>query len=110
MTETFIELKFVELHSALFLAGKNFGLKLDPHKTTGLGLIYDRQEKELHVTWNKQTAIVPYSNVVCMHEGKIEEPKPIAPVVIIPPVKMSAQVESPMSHVHAGPGHGKTGR
>lgn len=101
-----IGLKFAELHTALFHAGKNFGLKLDPLKVTGLNLVYDRAEKELLVTWSGQTAIVPINNVASMQEGAVDSHR--RTVVAIPPGFKTAQVETPMSHVHAGPGAGKS--
>ncbi len=72
-----IDLKFAELHNALFLAGKNFGLKLDPTKLTGLKLEYDRAEKELLVYWADEVGIIPSSNVACMTAGIVED-RPIA--------------------------------
>lgn len=104
-----INIKFAELHSALFLAGKNFGLKLDPGKFSGIGLIYDRAEKELLVSWLTQTAIVPSSNIASMTEGTFEPRKANAHHPMIASVS-SAQVETPMGHVQAGLGFGKTGK
>ena len=101
-----IELKFAELHTALFLCGKNHGMKLDPTKQMGLSLIYDRGEKELLVGWSGQEAIIPLSNVVSMTAG---EPKRKPAVVQNAPVRPTAQVSTPTSHVFAGEGHGDTG-
>jgi hypothetical protein len=64
-----IQLQFAELHTPLFLAGKNFGYKLST-KLAGLQLAYDRDEKELLVTYNDKTAIVPWSNVSAMVESE----------------------------------------
>lgn len=103
-----IDICFAELHNSLFHAGKNFGLKLDPTKLTGLGLVYDRAEKELLVSWQGKTAIVPAGNIGSMTEGKVE-----ARIQVAPPSQVGikgAQVETPMSHVHAGQGHGKVGK
>lgn len=103
-----LQLKFAELHNPLFLGGKNFGLKLDPRALAGLEIVYDRTEKELLVHWQGETGIVPSSNVACMIAGIVQD-KPAAHVHPIV-AGMSAQVETPMSHVHAGQGHGKTGK
>lgn len=103
-----IDLKFAELHNSLFLGGKNFGLKLDPGKLPGLKLEYDRAEKELLVYWKDHVGIVPSSNVATMTEGlpEVKVPQQTHPMLS----RISgAQVETPMSHVHAGHGHGKTG-
>lgn len=104
-----IQLKFAELHNSLFLAGKNFGLKLDPGKIAGLDLKYDRQEKELLVYWEGEEGIVPSSNVACMVTGTptkraIQITHPIVAGI------QSAQVSTPFGHVFEGPGAGKTGK
>lgn len=106
-----LELKFAELHSPLFLAGKNFGLKLDHGKHRGIKLEYDRDHRELVVTWNdgkgEHQAIVPTTNVACMWPGspdvKVATVTPVAG-----PQRASAQVTSPQAHVHAGPGAGRS--
>lgn len=104
-----IPLEFVELHNPMFFAGKNFAVKLDPSHIAGLELEYDRAEKELFVHWGGKVGIVPSSNISCMVEGT---PKVKAQVNTHPIVAgiQSAQVETPMSHVHAGPGKGLTGK
>lgn len=103
-----INLKFAELHNSLFLGGKNFGLKLDPGKLSGLKLVYDRPEKELLVYWGDHVGIIPSSNIAAMVEGlpEVKVPQHSHPMVAS---VAGAQVETPMSHVHAGHGHGKTG-
>lgn len=103
-----IDLKFAELHNALFLAGKNFGLKLDPSKLAGLKLVYDRAEKELLVHWGEEVGIVPSSNIASMVAGiAIAKAPSVHPIAA---GKIVAQVSSPMDHVFAGPGAGKTGK
>ena len=103
-----ININFAELHNALFLGGKNFGLKLDPSRYAGLKLKYDRAEKELLVSWQKETAIIPSSNIASMTEGKpidrnvVQTGSPMVAGIA------SAQVETPFGHVHAGPGKGRT--
>lgn len=106
---TTIDLKFAELHNALFLAGKNFGLKLDPGKLAGLELSYDRAEKELIVKWGSEIGIIPSSNIASMVPGlpEVKAPQHTHPIVA---GIQSAQVETPYGHVHAGPGMGKTGK
>lgn len=104
-----IDLKFAELHNALFLAGKNFGLKLDPGKLSGLELQYDRQEKELLVYWGGEVGIVPSSNIACMVQGRPEKRAEQFTHPIVAGIA-SAQVSTPFGHVHAGPGHGKSGK
>lgn len=104
-----IEVGFAELHNPLFLGGKNFGLKLDSHRHPELKIVYDKAEKELLVTWLGKTAFIPSANVAYYVPGKADDRKIVQ--VAAPQVAHvgSAQVETPMSHVHRGEGHGKTG-
>jgi hypothetical protein len=103
-----LQLKFAEVKTPCFIGGKNHGLKLDPTRSGGLELVYDRQEKELHATFNGETVIIPSGDIARMVEGV---PTLRAPQVSHPMTAgiISAQVETPMSHVHAGHGHGKSG-
>ncbi len=106
---TMIQIKMAELHSPMFLVKKNLGTKLDRERPgmSSLKLQYDRKEKELLVTWEGQTAIVPATNVVSMMEG---EPISHLNAVQAPKGKIEAQVSTPQSHVFAGEGHGKAGK
>lgn len=95
---------FAELHSPLFLNGKNFGQKL--WSKAGLELIYDQEEKELLATYMGKTAHLPSTSVHSWEEGVpvqlavIEEP-------IVPKKKIQAQVSTPTGHVFEGPGKGQ---
>lgn len=105
-----IEVGFAELHNALFLGGKNFGLRLDTHHRADLKLEYDLKEKELIVTWAKKVAHIPSTNVAYYIPGTPEDRKVVQVAhPMVAGIAAGAQVESPMSHVHAGPGAGKTG-
>lgn len=104
-----VDLKFAQLHNPIFLAGKNFAPKLDPTQLAGLELFYDREQKELHVHYNDVIGIIPSTNVACMVEG-IPEKKAVHQLHPIVAGRLTAQVETPQSHVHAGEGHGKTGK
>lgn len=106
-----IELEFAELHTPLFFLGKNFGPKLDIAKFSEIKLVYDRTERELLVHWGKRVAIIPREAVACMIPQGDEPVK--RPVNIVHPMVAglaSAQVSTPMGHVQAGPGHGKSGK
>lgn len=106
-----IDVKFAELHNPLFLNGKNFGVKLDPHRYREITLVYDKEDKELLVTWNKTTAHVPSPNVAYYIPGIVEDPKVVQishPEILN--ISHTAQVETPYGHVHAGPGKGKVGK
>ncbi len=105
-----VEVGFAELHNELFLNGKNFSKKLDTHKRPDLSLVYDKEEKELLVTWNKKVAHVPSTNVAYYIPGVAEDRKVDQPSHPMVAGISGAQVETPMSHVHAGHGHGKTGQ
>ena len=102
---------FAFLHTPLFLGGKNLSDKLDGHQRKELEMVYDKKEMELVVTWNKKTARIPSTNVAYYIPGDPEDRK-IAGVhhPMVAGTSANAQVETPMSHVHAGPGAGKTGK
>ena len=101
-----ITLKSCELHTPLFLAGTNLQMKL-PQNRAGMTLEYDREHKELLVTYNGETAIVPSSNIASMVAGAVKEQQPAK---ANPYQAREAQVSTPYAHVHAGHGHGKTGQ
>jgi len=110
-----IKLLYAELHNALFLNGTNLQLKLDISKRQDLHLLYDKEEKELLVYYKGALAIIPSSNVssmtpedasICGAIPGTPKSKDIGKITHIGgPIK--AQVSSPMSHVHEGPGAGK---
>lgn len=105
-----INVQFAELHTPLFLGGKNFGMKLDTSKLAGLKMTYDRAEKELIVEWNKKTAYLPSANVASYEEVSAKEEKPVVTHQSHPMKKgiASAQVQTPMGHVFQGEGSGQT--
>ena len=111
-----IDIEFAELHSPLFIktgekSGKNLGQKLSDNHHKGLTLAYDREHEELLVSYGDRTAIVPKHNVASMWEAETGD-KPVTGNIIVskekPVPTFQAQVSTPQSHVHAGPGHGKT--
>ncbi len=110
-----IDLEFAELHSPLFLGGKNHQMKLTAGARTKLQLVYDRAEKELLVFWDEgqHEAIVPVSNVSSMTPKRVDKVEPeVEPEVKPAPVSVAsvartAQVSTPQSHVFAGEGKGK---
>ena len=108
-------IRFAELHAPLFSrtegdrgTGVNLGMKLDPHNRTGLVLEFDEQTHHLYVTYQGVTSRIPETNIVTMIEGGIKAPQTTAAGLKAP--QMTAQVETPQSHVFAGEGKGKTGR
>lgn len=63
-----IKVKMVTLHTPFHLAGTSFQQKIDVYgeKKGLLEVVYYRQDRELHVTFKGQTAILPSSNVASM--------------------------------------------
>jgi len=104
-----MEIKIAHLHNALFFAGRNFGMKLDPGKLAGLKLEFDTEHKWLIVKWQDKESYVPLANISAMEPGK---PHKYAEPVHHPMVAgiISAQVETPYGHVQGGLGAGKTGK
>lgn len=106
-----IDIEFAELHSPLFFLGKNFGMKLDHAKYPEITLTYDSDPDWLVVGWKGRVTFVPTPNVANMTPrekkgaAKVAELKP-GRVVVEP--SLSAQVETPTSHVFAGEGKGKS--
>lgn len=111
------EIEWAEVHSPIFLktrhgTGINLGQKLDPSKRKGLILTYDEDKRHLFVTFEGKTARVPEASVLSMIETEVSK----VTVLTMPSNKpiesgkpIEAQVDTPMSHVFAGAGKGKTG-
>jgi hypothetical protein len=70
-------------------------------------MVYDRDEKELLVSYNGKTAILPSTSVLSMVEQTAPRLVTKAPAPVVP---FEAQVSTPQSHVFAGPGGGTTGQ
>lgn len=105
------KIEWAELHAPLFLAGTNLGLKLDPKKRSGLTLEYDEEKRHLYAGFNEKSARIPESSVLSMVEAGPVAVVPKHPFPTPPQAKpFEAQVETPLSHVHAGPGKGQTGQ
>jgi len=60
-----IELKFAELQTPLFLAGINFGVKLDIGRRP-IRLLYDKTDNILLLNHKTDWAIIPLGNVASM--------------------------------------------
>ena len=105
-----VPVSFALLHDAVFVGGKNLSERLDPIRHTGLSLIYDEEREELLATWNNETSNIPKTNIRQYTMGEIKDRKAVQ--ITHPQVAgiTSAQVETPMSHVHKGQGFGKDGR
>lgn len=112
-----VELEYAELHAPLFLGGKNHQMKLK--SGPGLQLWYMRYDKELIVIWGKHVAIVPFHGTT--NNAWPKDPQAFLEALGIPAIapsapspikasqaKVTAQVETPQSHVFAGHGAGKS--
>ncbi len=107
--------KFLMLHSPVFISGthgnqgKSLGTQLNAAKVPGIKIEYSASEDKLYVSIGSDEITMPTTSAVYWISGAAEG---IAQAVtpIAKPIIPSAQVETPQSHVHAGPGQGKTGR
>lgn len=111
-----IPLKYIQTHNPLFLAGTNFGTKIDLNRRSDATLIYDREFGEVHLFFKGEMAIIPLSGISdmwpkTMQDFMIESVHVVeAPTIqevpqLRKPVK--AQVSTPTDHVFAQ-GAGKT--
>lgn len=103
-----IRVKSAQLHAPIFVGGKNLSDNLRTEKNEGLVMHYDRKEQELHVTWAGETGFMPASNIKLMVAAETVKVAPVESTLKIK-TEMTAQVETPQSHVFAGAGAGKTG-
>jgi hypothetical protein len=106
---TLLNVSFAKLHDDLFFGGKSFGKRLEPLNNGGLKMVYDTEEKELLVTWGDKTTHVPSTNIASYSVGAVEDRKLVQMGSPMISGIGKAQVETPMGHVQAGPGYGKTG-
>ena len=118
-----IELKYLGLHDDLFLAGTNFGKKIDPTKRVGVKLrFHPDKQGMITVEWNGEVAFFHFTNAFpCIPKDPADigyilsamTPPPIetGPNFQTHPQKMniaaSAQVSHPHGHVFQGKGAGK---
>jgi hypothetical protein len=92
-----MNLKFVELHTPLFLGGINFQTKLDVSRKDGLKLKYDDYNKWVVVEYNGHKGYLPLSSVSVMVEmstslsGTQDAVKP----TVLPAGKVKAQASTP---------------
>lgn len=115
-----INIIYADLHTPLFMAGVNFGTKLDPTKRTSphLKLQWDDDNRRLVVVYNGKVCFIPEANIA---SAQPENPKDIGVEVVgahVPPiagvttagyvpmvanVSATAQVETPMQRVQQPP-------
>lgn len=105
------EIEWFEVHAPLFINGCNLGVKIDRKTKGGVGIWYDEEKRHLFVTYNGKTARIPEPSILSMIEAApATQPKIVVNQGVASFNPHAAQVESPMSHVHAGLGHGQTGQ
>lgn len=96
------DVRFLELHSDLFHAGKNFGKKLNPKSISGMTLQYDPEEKWFEITYMGRKGYI-FSNNCAFWEPLIESVS--VPVIVNEhktedkSKRSKAQVSTPQSHV-----------
>lgn len=110
-----VSIEYAELHTPLFLGGKNFGTKLEPHgkhkhAQYGLSLEFDESKKRMLAKYLSKTAHIPEAAVAYWIPGDGSQFKVVKNEA--PPANkgITAQVSTPQSHVQAGPGFGKVGK
>lgn len=105
-----INLKQAVLHTSVFIGG-NLGTNLQIKNRTGLRLVYNTEDKDVYVYFNKEVGIIPNANVASMvpvNPEDLENADPVVPTPVVAPVgpaptrKLKAQVSTPTSHVFAG--------
>lgn len=101
--------RFLELHTELFHAGKNFGKKLIPTSLLGMTLQWDEKEKWFEITWNGRKGYIFMNNCAFweeLDEVIVELPKNEHRTEALEG-RRRAQHSTPMDHVFEGKGHGK---
>ncbi len=106
------EIEWAELHAPLFLNGTNLGQKL-PNKSKGeVTMLYDEDQRHLHVTYKGKSCRIPETSVLSMVEAGAKadliRDGGVATGTAFNP--SAAQVSTPQSHVFAGAGAGLTGQ
>jgi len=104
-----IDVRFLECHTDVFHAGKNFGKKLAPNKLSGMKLSWDPKEKWFELTWQNRTGFI-FSNNCAFFELEddqvIDVPKNEHKTESIEG-RRRAQVSTPTGHVFEGEGKGR---
>lgn len=73
-------------------------------------MFLDNDEDRLIVWWKGYKRKIPMTNVASYNDEAPVDRKIVQTASPQVAGITSAQVETPMSHVHAGPGHGKKGK
>lgn len=109
-----VKINYADVHSPVFLNGKNLGQKLDPSKTKGLSLSYDLEEKRLWIEYNGvacffgiEGAIHPTDPTEFGYKMQNQTVTPKKHDFKQPPMvagaARTAQVETPMSRIQQPP-------
>lgn len=91
-----IKVKYAQLHNGLFLAGVNFGQKLNPQVKSGLKIEYSTDLQALVVEYNSQVSLVFNSNIADMC---LEDATEIGYTVAQSTKKSRSYVTNPVTHV-----------
>lgn len=87
-----IELKYLEMHSAFFVGGKNMPAKVDPKKITGVKLFLNREEQLLKIYYNGEWIESHQGNALTWTLAKLEDGN-------YPPVGFAAAAATPTNVV-----------
>lgn len=108
----------LEFHGPLFHGGKNFGTKVEAASIQGLQIQYDDEKRWFVVNYKNTASVDPRIAIVPELSVFMWEPMASAPKKQVVNQHtthdvtkiQNAQVETPMGHVFAGEGKGKTKR
>ena len=86
-----LELCWAELHNPCFLGGTNLGTKLNGKGgagyRTGLKMEFDYDTRQMAITWNGETGLVPEANIAMMIDAKqLPVTKPVSVPAVPKPV------------------------
>lgn len=102
----------IEFHSPLFHAGRNFGTKIEikDDRNDGLKIQYDDKNRLFYVEYKGRQAKMPEMSAFMWEPVSRSSPAPTPNQHQTHDVTKAsdAQVETPVGHVFAGPGKGKT--
>lgn len=112
---------WIQFHSPLFFAGRNFGEKVQVDKIQGLKIAYDDELSLFNIEYNNpqlpgiRKAKMPWTSAYLWETVEDKEAANVPEVVNehvtqdVNKIK-KAQASTPQGHVFEGPGKGKTGK
>lgn len=104
------EIRWVQFHSPMFHAGKNFGDKIEVKRHEGLKILFDEKERRFHIDYKGRKAVMPEMSAFIWESVGNDD----IPMIVNEhrterfEGRLEAQVSTPMGHVFEGKGKGKT--